>query len=776
MWRTERQEKSPRLGYFQSPMRNIFVVVTLLWTIGALSGCGSGTSSDVRPSAPTTAPPASAPTQGSIAVTMTFAGSAGTPASAPGRAANRASQAGIPSNAAAFTIWLLNPSNGQLLLAPITGTRNGQATQTVVIPNVPHGSMDVLVAFVDASGTIVCFANTTATVLGGRVTALLIATPLNLSSITVSPPSPTIGLQTTQAFSATATFSDNSTAPIGSLVTWSSSDKGVATISALGVATGLTSGTSTVGAAFFGVSGSTEISVDPLISITVTAPSSSLPKGTSEQVTATGTFASGATQNLTTQVAWSTNPTGFATVTAAGVATGVAVGQTHVVATLGTLTGQETVNVTLPVVSLQITPPQAMLQPAATLQYKAIATFSDQTMQDVTASVAWSSSDTQTATFSTTTNGLATVVGTDPTATVTASIQGVKQTATLNVGEFLYTAPFRATEVTFAQVFPFGNVSTPSTFLVGNSETVTGLAMDPFGTVLYELGNRTQVVVAQPIEGTPGAGQGASTGTATSSSSLGYAPSDAVVLPNDSAIMVLSSSYGTVGFYAITPQGTVGPQIGTTFAVSDLRFGTSAIAVDPLGRFVCVANFDGNGFCVIETFQITYAADGTVSSVATSSSGEFQTVFPDGGAAIDPTGSFLFVGANDVTGNFNQVSAFSLSSTGVPTHLQDYTLSAASGQVTTTAVALTPTGDKLIAASENSVEVFSQSNGALTALGTSSTNQQNPLAVLSDASEQTFEIVDYGNGVQVFSLTTNPPVALGSQTLPSNLTKAILSP
>ncbi len=65
-----------------------------------------------------------------------------------------------------------------------------------------------------------------------------------LTSITVSPESAVIQVGATQAFTATAT--DQNGNPMGVPITWSSSNTGVATISATGVATGVSQGTSTI--------------------------------------------------------------------------------------------------------------------------------------------------------------------------------------------------------------------------------------------------------------------------------------------------------------------------------------------------------------------------------------------------------------------------------------------------------------------------------------------------------------------------------------------------
>ena len=66
-----------------------------------------------------------------------------------------------------------------------------------------------------------------------------------------------------------------------------------------------------------------------LQSIAVTPANPIIAKGLTQQFTATGTFSDNTTQNLTSQVTWASATPAVATITAAGLATGVAAGTTH---------------------------------------------------------------------------------------------------------------------------------------------------------------------------------------------------------------------------------------------------------------------------------------------------------------------------------------------------------------------------------------------------------------------------------------------------------------
>jgi plastocyanin len=95
----------------------------------------------------------------------------------------------------------------------------------------------------------------------GTITVTAANAP-TLQSITVTPANPTIGAGSTQAFTATGTFSDNSQQNISNMVTWASSNTGVASITSNGgVATGVSAGTSTITASMNGINGSTNLTV-----------------------------------------------------------------------------------------------------------------------------------------------------------------------------------------------------------------------------------------------------------------------------------------------------------------------------------------------------------------------------------------------------------------------------------------------------------------------------------------------------------------------------------
>ena len=111
---------------------------------------------------------------------------------------------------------------------------------------------------------------------------------------------------------ATGTYSDGSTQDLTEFATWISSDRSIVEISnadgSEGEATGTGTGSATLTAAFSGVSGSTGITVTApkLKSITISPNSPRIRAGGTLQMTATGHYSDGSTQDLTDVVYWTT--------------------------------------------------------------------------------------------------------------------------------------------------------------------------------------------------------------------------------------------------------------------------------------------------------------------------------------------------------------------------------------------------------------------------------------------------------------------------------------
>jgi len=130
-------------------------------------------------------------------------------------------------------------------------------------------------------------------------------------------------------------------------------------------------------------------------------------------------------------VTWSSSGTSVATITSAGLAMGAGSGSTTISAASGSINGSTGLTITPALlVSIAITPANASLNNGATQQFTATGTYSDSSAQNLSGSVAWSSSNTSVATI--TSAGLVTCVG-NGTTTIIATTGSISSSTNLTV-------------------------------------------------------------------------------------------------------------------------------------------------------------------------------------------------------------------------------------------------------------------------------------------------------------------------------------------------------
>jgi trimeric autotransporter adhesin len=132
-----------------------------------------------------------------------------------------------------------------------------------------------------------------------------------LSTITITPGTPTLSQGTSQTLTATGTFDDGSTKNVAGTVTWTSSDPSCATVSSTGLVTAATTVsttcTTTITATSGTITATATVTVTPgtLVSISLTAQPTNPPANSIVQFTAKGTYSgSSQAQDITTQVGW----------------------------------------------------------------------------------------------------------------------------------------------------------------------------------------------------------------------------------------------------------------------------------------------------------------------------------------------------------------------------------------------------------------------------------------------------------------------------------------
>lgn len=170
-----------------------------------------------------------------------------------------------------------------------------------------------------------------------------------------------------------------------------------------------------------------------LHSIAVTCASTSIRMGGTLQLTATGAYSDGSTQNITSGVTWSSSNTDVATINGSGVASALAAGSSTITATLNGVSGTVALTVAAASVTLRsiaVTPATPGIAAGVTQQFTATGTYSDGSAQNITSAVTWSSSNAGVASING--SGTATAISAGS-STITATLNGVSGSATLTV-------------------------------------------------------------------------------------------------------------------------------------------------------------------------------------------------------------------------------------------------------------------------------------------------------------------------------------------------------
>ncbi len=173
---------------------------------------------------------------------------------------NLASVAVVPASASFAALTSTQLAAIGTLADGSTQDLTGSAVWTSSNPNavtlsVVSGSKGLAAGLAPGNSTV------TAEFSGQVGTSQLTVTSATLSSIALTPSNPNIALGTIQQFQATGTFSDGSTQDVTGQVGWSSTDINVALIDSNGVASTVSTGTTTIGATLNGVNGTTVLTV-----------------------------------------------------------------------------------------------------------------------------------------------------------------------------------------------------------------------------------------------------------------------------------------------------------------------------------------------------------------------------------------------------------------------------------------------------------------------------------------------------------------------------------
>lgn len=285
----------------------------------------------------------------------------------------------------------------------VTGNYSGLYTRDITDQAVWSSDTPTVAAFVTpaspsrVTGSAPGSAILTATVGGVSATFKLTISSATVTTLTIIPAAPSIAKGLSTQFTASGTFSDSTTQDLTFDASWVSSDPAVATVSndpgSKGLVQTLAAGTSTIGATFDGISGSTllTVTVPVLQSITVTPANPSILTLSSASFKATGNYSDGTTADITSQAAWSSSLSGVATISAGGAATTLTEGTTAINATLDGISGTSSLKVTGGnLTSFTVSPAATTLVKNTAVRMTATGTFGNGASRDITGQVAWS--------------------------------------------------------------------------------------------------------------------------------------------------------------------------------------------------------------------------------------------------------------------------------------------------------------------------------------------------------------------------------------------------
>ncbi len=641
-----------------------------------------------------------------------------------------------------------NPSLAKGLKNQFTamGTYTDNSTQNLTTTALWSSSDPTIASMSNAPGfegvgTALNTGTVTVTATMGTIqgSSSLTVTSATLVSIALTPPNPSIAYGTAAQLTATGTYTDNSTQNLTAMVSWTSSNVGVAAVSnaagSNGLVTSLSQGSTTIAAALGAVSGSTNFTVTPatLVSLAVIPANPSIANGTQQQFTAIGTYTDQSTQNLTSSVAWSSTDNTVATLSNApgsnGLASTLTTGSVTVTAMLGAVSGSTILTVTPAVlVSIAVIPGNPSIANGTNQQFAASGTYTDGSTQPLTAAVTWSSSDTTVATISNASgsNGLANTLA-QGFVTVTATLGAVSGSTGLTVTP--------ATLVSIA-VTPNG-ASIPGR--TNQQFTATGTYTDGSTLNLTSAVTWTSsdpsIATISNAAGSNGLAAGDTVGQTSISAALGAVTSPPVTLTVTAALRyayVANQNDNTVSAFSIGAGGAL-TLIGTVPAGNE----PNAVAVDPTGRNVYVANWtDGT----ISEYAV--GSDGSLTGIGTVAAGSEPASI-----TLDTTGRYVYV-ANLAS---NTISEYAIGTDGVLAVLGNVP---AAGQPIS--IVADPAGHYLYVADQSGNLVSEYSIGAgglLTSIGTAATGS-NPQSVSVDPSGRYAYVANW-NDATVSEYTVN---------------------
>jgi len=215
-------------------------------------------------------------------------------------------------------------------------------------------------------------------------------TEVVLESISINDASSKLKVGETQQLSAIGTYSDQSTQELSGQVSWLSSDTDVFNVSESGLLSAISEGNASISASIENISNQTTAEAISLININLSPSNIKLALASSEQFIATGLYSDNSTEDLSNDVAWSSNTEDLATLTATGKLTTHAAGDASITASINSIQAKMSVTISPATLeSISINSP-GLLVAGISEQLIATGTFSDGSTQNITTELNWS--------------------------------------------------------------------------------------------------------------------------------------------------------------------------------------------------------------------------------------------------------------------------------------------------------------------------------------------------------------------------------------------------
>lgn len=415
-------------------------------------------------------------------------------------------------------------------------------------------------------------------------------------TITLNPPSITLSVGSTSQVTATVQDSLGTLIP-GAVLTWTTGNAGIASVSPAGLVTGVSAGNTSIGAGYSGVSATLLVSVTtvPVASVQMIPGLDTLQTGTTLQLTAIPKDANGVPLAGRT-IIWSSNNVSVAPVNGAGLVNALAPGVATITAVSEGQSATATITVVnVPVVTVTVAPANDTVNVGANVTL--VATPRDSNGTPLAGRViSWSSSNTAVATV----NSSGVVHGVAPgAATITATSGGQSGTAAITV---------ILVPVASVQVLP-----TSATIAVGATRQYTATPRDAGGNALT--GRIVTWASADPtIASVSGSGlvSGVAVGgpnqiSATSEGKIGTAAATVAMAPPTLVRVILTPDTTTI-FTGATKQFTVqGKMSDSSLQAVSVTYAAAGGAISQSGLYTAGAT--PGTFNVIATVQGQTLAD-----------------------------------------------------------------------------------------------------------------------------------------------------------------------